>query len=362
MNIKWKFFVFLGILLLSAGCVPSKSVEENAIVQISGYDRGGDGGRIKGTVSIPQYGKSEKKTAASELYLTVDANSIKDVEKEIQKKSSKPISIGKLAVTLYSMELAEEGISDVIDVLSRDARLSRNMYLAVVDGQTQDLIENGYTQDETTSKHLQGLIENNVHHNFPSTSLHEFLYAYYAIGMDPYLPILEQKESFVEISGIGFFKKGKLVTTLSDAKVFTFKMMKENFTRGMQDLPFQDGTIMLDNIGSTVDYKLTGTDENPGLEINVKLKSEVNEMVGVEEKPSPQLAKEMEDAFVDYFKTNADEMIELFKKEGIDPLGLGHFAKTRTRHFDEKRWEDLYPDMDIQFDVDVEITEYGIFS
>lgn len=73
MNIKWKFFVLLCILLLSAGCVPSKSVEENAIVQISGYDRGGDGGRIKGTVSIPQYGKSEKKTAASELYLTVDA-------------------------------------------------------------------------------------------------------------------------------------------------------------------------------------------------------------------------------------------------------------------------------------------------
>ncbi|WP_281659433.1 Ger(x)C family spore germination protein [Halobacillus sp. Cin3] len=362
MKIKWNVLVLFSTFLLLTGCMPSKSVEESAIVQISGYDRGGEKGRIKGTVSIPQYGKSEKKTAASELYLTVDANSIKDVEKEIQKQSSKPISIGKLAVTLYSMELAQEGISDVIDVLSRDARLSRNMYLAVVDGQTQDLIENGYTQDETTSKHLQGLIENNVHHNFPSTSLHEFLYAYFAIGMDPYLPILSKKETFVEVSGIAFFDKGKVVTTLSDAKVFTFKMMKENFSRGMQDLPFQDGTIMLDNIGSTVDYKLTGTPENPGVDIHVKLKSEVNEMVGVEEKPSQKLAKKMEDAFVEYFKTNAGEMIELFKKEGIDPLGLGHFAKTRTRHFDEKRWEDLYPDMDIQFTVDVEITEYGIFS
>ncbi|WP_226582306.1 Ger(x)C family spore germination protein [Halobacillus litoralis] len=346
---------------LLTGCLPSKSVEENAIVQIAGYDKGEEK-RIQGTVAIPQYGKSEKKTAASEMYLTVNADSIKDVEKEIQKHSSKPISTGKLAVTLYSKELAEAGISDIIDVLSRDARLSRNMFLGLVDGSAKKLIESGYSQDETTSKHIQGLIENNTRHNFPDTSLHKFLYAYYGHGMDPFLPVLSQQETFVELSGIAFFKQGTAVATIPDSEVFTFKMLKENFKRGMQDVPFKGGTIMMDNIGSVVDYKMTGTVDNPEFNIRIKVKAEVNEMVGVEEKATPALAGEMEEAFVKYFTDHADEMIKMFKENDVDPLGLGNFAKTRKRDFDLDKWHDNYSELSINVKIEVDITEYGIFS
>ncbi|MBX0358297.1 Ger(x)C family spore germination protein [Halobacillus sp. Nhm2S1] len=360
MKIKKTFLILLSVLLLT-GCLPSKSVEENAIVQIVGYDVGEDE-RIQGTVSIPQYGKSEDKQAASELYLTVDADSTKDVEVEIQKQSSKPISIGKLAVTLYSKELAETDLGDIVDVLSRDPRLSRNMFLGIVEGSSRELIESGFTQDETTSKHLQGLIENNTRHNFPSTSLHDFLYAYYAEGMDPFLPMLKKRESFVELSGVAFFKKGMLVAEVPDTKIFTFKMLKENFTRGMQDLPFEGGTIMMDNIGSKVDYNISGPMDNPTFDIKISLKAEVNEMAGVDRNASPQLAKEMEDKFVEYFNKETAELISLFKEKGIDPLGIGNFTKTRRKDFDLTKWQGHYADLEVNVIVDVQITEYGIFS
>ncbi|WP_394219064.1 Ger(x)C family spore germination protein [Halobacillus trueperi] len=360
MKKHWIFLMMVSVILL-AGCMPSRSVEENAIVQIVGYDVGEEE-RMRGTVSIPQYGKSEDKQAASELYLTVEADSSKDVEVEIQKQSSKPISIGKLGVTLYSKELAEKGLADTVDVLSRDPRLSRNMFLGIVDGSAKDLIESGYTQDETTSKHLQGLIENNTLHNFPSTSLHDFLYAYYAEGMDPFLPMLKKRESFVELSGVAFFKKGLLVAEVPDTKIFTFKMLKENFVKGMQDLPFEGGTIMMENIGSNVDYSLSGPLDHPKFTIKVKLKAEVNEMSGVDRKASPKLAREMEEKFVEYFNKEADELISLFKEKDVDPLGLGNFTKTRKGDFDLTQWQDNYSELDVDVQVDVEITEYGIFS
>ncbi|MGR9048048.1 Ger(x)C family spore germination protein [Halobacillus faecis] len=360
MKKSWIFLMMVPVILL-AGCMPSRSVEENAIVQIVGYDVGEDE-RIQGTVSIPQYGKSEDKQAASELYLTVDADSTKDVEIEIQKQSSKPISIGKLAVTLYSKELAEQGLGDIVDVLSRDPRLSRNMFLGIVDGSAKDLIESGYTQDETTSKHLQGLIENNTLHNFPSTSLHDFLYAYYAQGMDPFLPMLNKRESFVELSGVAFFKKGLLVAEVPDSKIFTFKMLKENFIKGAQDLPFEGGTIMLENIGSNVDYTLSGSGDQQKFIIKVNLKSEVNEMAGVDRNANPKLAREMEEKFVEYFDKEADELIALFKEKNIDPLGLGNFTKTRKGDFDISQWEDNYSELEVDIQFNVEITEYGIFS
>ncbi|WP_281974289.1 Ger(x)C family spore germination protein [Halobacillus litoralis] len=361
MNNKTRLLLSIVLCYLLVGCMPNQSVEENAIIEIAGYDRGEEE-KIEGTVSIPQYGRDEKKTSASELYLSVRADSVKDVEKEIQKQSSKPITIGKLAVTLYSEELAEEDISDIIDVLSRDPRLSRNMYIGIAEGEAKSLIEGGYTQDETTSKYLQGLIENNMHFNFPKTSLHDYLYAYYAEGMDGYLPILSRKNDYVELSGIGFLNNGKLVRKIPDSDVFVFKMMKENFKKGMQDLDFKEGTILMDNIGSHVEYRLKGTTDQPEFEIDVKMKAVVNEMVGIHQDINEGLAKEMEETFKDYYQKKANEMIQMFKEEKIDPLGLGHFAKSRRESFDLKKWEDAYPELPVNVKISVDITEYGIFS
>ena len=355
------FLVLLISVLLLSGCMTHSSVEENAIIQMVGYDKG-ENKRIRGTVSIPQYGNSEKNSSATEIYLTASADGVKEVEKEIQKQSSKPISIGKLAVTLYSKELAEGGISDVIDILSRDSRISRNMFLGIVEGDTKDLVEGGYTQDETTSKHVQGLIENNSHYNFPKTNLHGFLYSYYAEGMDPFLPLISKKESNVELSGVAFFNGGTVVGTIPDSKIFIFKMLKENFKRGMQNIPFQGGMFMLDNIGSNVNYELKGTLDDPVFDIKVNIKAEVNEMAGVDREITSALAKEMEEVSVEYFKLNADEMIQMFKEKKIDPLGIGDFAKTRKRDFNLTQWEDHYSELKVNVKVDVEITEYGIYS
>ncbi|CDQ20825.1 spore germination protein [Halobacillus karajensis] len=355
------FLVLLISMSLLSGCMQHTSVEENAIIQMAGYDKG-ENKRIRGTMLIPQYGSSESKSATSEVYLTANGDGVKEVEKEIQKQSSKPISIGKLSVTLYSKELAEGGISDIIDILSRDPRMSRNMYLGIVDGEAIDLIESQYPQEDTTYKQLEDLIKNNARFNFPMTNLHDFLYSYYAQGMDAFLPLITKKEANVELSGLAFFKGGTVVSTIPDSNVFTYKMLNENFKRGMQNIPYKDGTIMLDNIGSSVEYELKNGLGEPKFDIRVNIKAEVNEMVGVDREANPSLMKELEEVSVEFFETNANELIQMFKEKEIDPLGLGNFAKTRKRDFDLTKWKDNYSDLKVNVKVNVEITEYGIFS
>ncbi|SFK11372.1 spore germination protein [Halobacillus dabanensis] len=357
------FLVSLIAVSLLSGCIDHSSVEENAIIQMAGYDKG-ENKRIRGTVSIPQYEGSGEGSPATEVYLTASADGVKEVEEEIQKQSSKPISIGKLSVTLYSMELAEEGISDIIDILSRDPRISRNMFLGIVDGDTKDVIESkpSSSQESTSSRHLKGLIDTNTQYNFPKTNLHRFLYSYYAEGMDPFLPIIIPKDSTVELDGLAFFKGGAVVGTIPESKSFPFRMLKENFKRGMQKINFEGGTIMLDNIGSSVNYEMKGTVDDPEFDIKIDLKAEVNEMVGINREATPALAKEIEKASVDFFEKNADELIQMFKEKEIDPLGLGNFAKTRKRNFDLTKWKDNYSDLKVNVKINVEITEYGIFS
>lgn len=359
MKIK-SLILFISIGLLT-GCMPNQSVEEIGIIQIAGYDLAKDG-KIGGTVSIPQYGRSDEKTAATELYLSVTADSVKDVEKEVQKQSSKPISIGKLVVTLYSEELAKDDISDIIDVLSRDPQLSRNMYLGIVKGETRTIIEQESNQGETTAKYFNRLMKNNMHHNFPHSSLHDFLYAYYAKGMDGFLPYIAQGRKFAEIEGVALFDGGKLAAVIPASEAFIFKMMKENFDQGMQELDFKGGVVVMESIGSKFRYDIKGTVEEPGFVIDIKIKGVVNELVGIPDKANESLAKEIEVAFAKHFEEKADAMIQLFQEEEVDPLGLGHFLRTQKRGFNEEQWLESYSDIPIQVKVAVDITEYGTFS
>ena len=55
-----------------------------------------------------------------------------------------------------------------------------------------------------------------------------------------------------------------------------------------------------------------------------------------------------------------NEMVTMFQENHIDPLALGDHAKSKTRNFDQKHWEETYPDIPIEVDLDIEMIQTGI--
>jgi spore germination protein len=59
-------------------------------------------------------------------------------------------------------------------------------------------------------------------------------------------------------------------------------------------------------------------------------------------------------------KEQAEIMIKKFQVLKVDPLGLGEQVRSRTRNWDEKKWNNMYPTIHVKVKLDVEIIESGV--
>ncbi|WP_408011050.1 Ger(x)C family spore germination protein [Pseudalkalibacillus sp. A8] len=351
--------IFISICLLS-GC-EIYSIEDVGIIQVAGYDYI-DEEKTRGTISVPEYSRFEAGSTTGEKYYTATGEMLKEIHAKLQGMSSKPLIHGKVTVNLYNEELAENDISFLLDNLIRDATLGREIYLAVVDGSSKEMIEGNYSESERTARYIDGLIRNNIKENFPTTNLHQFLYAYSAEGMDGFLPLLEKKGDHVDIKGIAFFKNGRYVHSVPFSDSFLFKLMNENIKYGNRKVEYEGHDYIIENIGSKVKYHAIDGLENPKFRVEISLNGKLNETTRFKLPPDPQLLTKLENKLKKDLEEDCLNMVEEFQENNIDPLGFGNVLKSRVRGFDYNQWKQIYPSAEIEVDVNVEILESGISS
>ncbi len=356
----YRFVPFYISICVLAGC-EINSVEDVAIIQIGGYDYI-DEEKFRGTVSVPEFSRFETGSTTSEKYFTATGETLKEIHAKLQGKSSKPLIHGKIAVNLYNEELAENDISFLLDNLMRDASIGREVYLAVVDGSSKNMIETQYSESERTARYINGVIKNNIKENFPTTNLHDFSYAYHAEGMDGFLPLLKKYSDHIDIKGIAFFKKGKFVHTIPFSDSFVFKVMKENMKHGSRKIEYEDHDYIIENIGSGVKYHVVKGIEDPKFRIEINLDGILNETTRFKLPSDPKFLAKLESKLTKDLEEDCLNMLEEFKEKNIDPIGFGNVLKSRVRGFDYDQWKEIYPSADIEVDVNVEILETGITS
>ncbi|MFD2923341.1 Ger(x)C family spore germination protein [Halobacillus naozhouensis] len=359
MKYKWLCPSIIACLMLLTSCMPNVSVEDAAIVQIAGYDFV-DKDQIKGTFAVAQYTKSEQKTSANEVYLSTTANTVKNIHAKLQRQSSRPISTGKLTIALYDKELAKDGMSKFIDSLSRDPRIGRDILLAIVDGSTEEMVKMKYEQNNTTASYMKGMIEHNMYSNFPNTNLHNYLHAYFGQGIDGFLPYLEKIKDHIKLKGIAFLKDGRLAHTIPYSKSLFFKMMKEEVREGVQEMNFQGEGVMMESISSDVEIHIKGETENPEFLVKLNVRGIVNEVSNLSHSSTPPLVEKIEKEFTKFFNEQCTALVHEFQEQNIDPIGFGNALKNRRRNVDMKKWQEQYPEVPIEVEIQLEITETGI--
>ncbi|MFG6120202.1 Ger(x)C family spore germination protein [Thalassobacillus sp. B23F22_16] len=358
MKAKKIFLIIIAFSIFLTGCLPHESVENVALVNIVGYDYV-DNDLVQGTISVRHFGRS-KEEIPSEQFLSFTAKSMKEISSGLESKSPRPIRLGKLSLALYDERLVTEGISEIIDVLARDPHIGRDVYLGIVKGSAKEMIETKYSENETTARFLTGIVEQNERNNFPKTNLHKFLYAYYGDGIDGFLPLLKLEENEMKMDGIGVFKEDALVHEVPYSDVFTYKLLIENFNDGTQGIEIGGKTVVMDNIGSKVKYRLYGDRNNPKFSVNIKMKGMVSEISDLTAKDTYKLTDQLEKAFEHYHEEKGKRMIKQFQEKEVDPLGLGKVLKNRKGHFDKEAWEQQYPNVPVEVNVEVQIVETGI--
>ncbi|MDO6654988.1 Ger(x)C family spore germination protein [Anaerobacillus sp. 1_MG-2023] len=352
-----KYCSLMLLCMLLTGCVAEEIIDEVPILFIVGYDKGEEE-KIKGTISLQTFDPNQEVETRS---FEAEAYTSKGLRNQLS-GLPKPISIGKMAVLLFSEDMAEEGIIDVLDSFLRDPAAGRLIYVGVVEGSAGELIKNEFQYLQGIGPFLQNLIKQSIEYgNMPQNNIHLFDYKYYGDGMDPVVPILKKEKTEVKITGLALFEDEKMVGKLNLDEMFMFALINKSFSAGLYELELPDGEYAnLQKIKSKVKYKVKNGNTNPSVNISIKLNGNIVEYTG--DKLSKETKQEIAKALERKVKAHGDEMVKKFQELGIDPFSIGDHARSQTRNFDFKKWYDRYPDVPVTIDVKVNIGESGIID
>ena len=350
--IKTIIILLLFISSILTGCVETDILDDLHLDSAIGYDYV-DKDLIQATVVVPVY--NPDKSISSETFTEISSLS-KEILIKIDTKSPKTVETGKLELVLFSNELAGHGIFDLVDNFQRDPNITTNLLLAVVDGESREMLTTHFNNQDT-GRYVSQIIEQNTNLGLlPKKNLHQFMYDYYSTGIDPFLPLLKLEKDQITVSGIALFDKDKFVNQIDFSDLFVFTVLAETSKNGSYKV--RNDTFVR-NLGSKRKFRVSNIKTNPEITVNLQIEGIIRQH-SREKIQQKKLYKEVEQQMEQDITEQAEKMIKKFQTLKIDPLGLGEQVRSRTRNWDEKKWIDMYPTINVNVKVDVKITESGV--
>lgn len=356
---KKTLMLLLSIVLL-AGCGVKKNIlEDMLLAEVTGYDDAGDA-KVRGSIVVSISQSGENSTMGKEVYSAV-THTGKNVRQKVESEAPKRLVSGRLQTILYGETLARKGIYDYVDTYRRDPDVGRDLFLAVVSGKAEDIVNIESKMLKTPDVKTKELIQQNTETNLPDTNLHSFLYYYYGNNIDPVMPLLEKKQDHIKVKGIALFKDDKYIgkyITYEDG--FLFKVLFGNFRNGLYEMEMKENSyINIQNITSKVEYEIKDGNGSPEVTIKAAIKGGLLEVQDVDLK-NPGAIPKIEKKAQKVFEKKLGRMVKMFQENNVDPLALGDRARSKTRNFDRGNWEKVYPTIPVKIKVDVTLVQEGI--
>ncbi|WP_240795577.1 Ger(x)C family spore germination protein [Aquibacillus halophilus] len=369
-------FPIVCMFVMLIGCVPTKQIEKLGIVTSYGADLLEDGS-IGNTLLYSQFDPNIKEpvqTAESQAHSyegAIDAANL---------KTNYKLVTGQIRTKVFGKELAKTGIVRLLSTHFRDASEPATLYIAVSDTTAKDVLTS--TTEVDLSKFLYNLIDNNRKREIlPKSDLIDFLHKYDDVGIDPVQPLITIEKKRPVIDSIALFQDDIYVDSLSPEETFLIKLTTEKFKAGTHEItlpkePFKEDIgydtdksdketihFVLNEIRSKSKVKLDDT-EKLSYTVEIKLVSrliEISEPLIIEDEKT---IKKIEKHSSEHFTKQLEEMMEKLKELNVDPIGFGKIydEETRNKKLTNKEWRDLYPTIDVKFNVKVEIIRHGIMQ
>ncbi|WML57108.1 Ger(x)C family spore germination protein [Neobacillus sp. PS2-9] len=352
--------VGLIIPLFLTGCslIPPTIVNEINMAQGVGYDVASKN-RIKETIVFPIFKKD--KSSSTEIKASVGRSS-KEIRAILNNETRYPLLSGQLRLALYGKELSKRGINDFVDTLNRDPSIGNLVQLAIVDGDSFDLLSTDKLKTENTSLFIHELLEQNMKSGqLTRSNLHSFLFQFSQIGQDPYLPLIKKEKDTIKINGLAIFKDDRFVTALSMDDLFIFKGLVDTYNHGLHQFILSNGEkVVLDILHSNAKYKVKIVKGRPVFTIYLKMNTRLQEFSSPKKQRVPIDKPKLQKGVEQILEKGSLKIVNRFQDHQVDPLGLGAKYKEHYRKFNEKSWNLIYPQVKVLVHAKVEIKQTGI--
>ncbi|WP_413309345.1 Ger(x)C family spore germination protein [Bacillus sp. 1P10SD] len=372
--------LFASCMFIMAGCVEQKPLEKLGLITSAGYDLVGKE-QIKGIVVVQKFDPMAKSVTKVISAISKTSKGLRQAE---NLKSNQKLVSGQLRSVVYSRELAERGIIQLVDTLNRDAAIGNMVYLTIADQTAEEIMKIDQSKTNINlGTYIYNLIKQNVEgEQIISPTLQEFNHNYYDIGKDPVLPILKLQGGDVVISGVGLFKEDRLVDELKQSQLFFLKILVDKYKAGTLEIGFKKEELQdimlkglvpsplynkvyltIDNIRSKSKIKLIDK-QNLKFKVEIKLDSRLLEMTEPLDLAKPATVKLLEKKMNKAMEKQVEDLLYHLRELDIDPIGFGNEYEVhyRGQQISKEKWRELYKKAEFDVQVKNRIEKTGVID
>lgn len=374
MKIKILINCFIISVFLTS-CWDQRLLKEHNLILGIGYDIT-DEQKIVKTVTFPReiIGDPQQIAASTESeVISTIGDTVKDAENKIDQFISGKFDRSKSEVLLIGKKLAENGVFTTLDSLYRDLRGPLNASVAIIDGSAEDAlnVEETYNQltsafyfDLLDSAHSKGLITyENVQSICP---------VILTPGEDIVLPYIkfQNNKKEIKLDGLALFS-GDLMTGTLNLDESTMLLLLANKAPKRTKINLKVTNDKQKHDKNFVDFSIQQTkskinihtdNDEVKVELNLKSNVEVDEYAIDhldDERHMDTLVEEINEKLA----KQARKTIKKIQKANNDSLKIGQKIKAYHHKTWEKiDWEEIYPDIPIDVNFDIEIIRHGIIN
>lgn len=355
-------------LIVLTGCWDQKTYERIGFVLEVGIEKGQNRDLLITSV-IPVIGGDVKN--ASDL-LVVEANSIMHAFDTNNRVSGKLLLGGRIQQLLFSDQIAEGGIRDIMNVINRDAQNSLLTYIVIVEGSPMDLMKKELTfkNKPRPGIYLNQLIKADIEHAYiPDTKIYDFDVDSFKKDKDAMVPLVKLRRDGIEAIGSALFSEDKMVGKVG---VRGTKLLTSMRNKQKEDLRFHFNALQELAGSGNGKHTMSAALSLKKRKINVELKNNrpiVNIFLeydaAVDEykwdkTDEPNVKKRIEKIISEDVKASGDETLKYTQKIGSDPIGIGEIVRAKyNSYWQSVNWRKAYKTAEIHFNSKVMISDTG---
>lgn len=334
------------------GCSNYHELNDLAIVSAIGIEKEEE----KFKVTLELYREVKEGNSAKEESTTIEGTG-KTIDEAINNSSLMSETLlyfSHIQAIIIDGDYAKEGISKMIDYLSRNTEFSFVSYVVVTeDKKPSEILSKKDIDNKIIGKAIASIfnITEQNSSNFVYSKYYDFLSIYVNERQDLYVPILKVKDKKLLVEDMVVFKDDQVVKKLDALNTKTFSLLINNSDSLFYKLNYEEQQVVLRIYEGKTKYKI----RDGKIVIDINIISDIDEVDGnidtLDEKVISKLEKKLENAV----KNDVNDLVSTLKEVDSDALGLQDVAYDNYGK-SEKSWKNY----EIEVKVNNQITKKGL--
>ncbi|ATP39660.1 spore gernimation protein GerC [Solibacillus sp. R5-41] len=380
-----------GILFFSlflSGCWDRRELNQLAIAVAIGFDKVDDEYLVSAQVVVPSEISAKGGTGSSQVTLfTASGETVYEAFRKMTKESPRKIYPGHLQILVIGEGLAQEGISESLDVLSRDYEVRPDFYVVVAKEISATEILNVTTTIESVpaNKMFKSLnVSEKAWAGTKSINLDELISDLISDGKeaaitgirligDPKVGSSKQNvESITPAANLRYdhlavFKGDKLVGWLTEDETVAFSFISNTVKSTVRPISCpKEGKATIEIIRSKAEVKGNINNGKPEVDVNVKVEGNIGSVECKININDLETIAELEKIYEKRAEEIANDAFESIQKQfNADIFGFGeaiHRSNPKEWNKMKNNWDEEFSNLTMNYNVDLEILRTGTIN